>query len=211
MSPSLLALCLLVCTLSGLHAYPVKPVSPREGAAPEDLAKYYSALRHYINLITRQRWVWERLLERVSVKCVLIPFLCPGMGKGTVQTRSSQTCLWKRAQRAFQGPAISGNCLYNYSVLVASTSMLALNKLWATFIITWAFSANSHYIRLLLQLCTSTWESLPLRTVAFNILFFCISVDMRGCQDGDAANEVVATWKLLLCLFLTSNELVLHE
>ncbi|XP_068425660.1 peptide YY-like [Clinocottus analis] len=56
MSRSILAFCLLACIDSGIKAYPVKPASPREGAPPEEIAKFYSALRHYINLITRQRY-----------------------------------------------------------------------------------------------------------------------------------------------------------
>lgn len=58
-----LVVCILVCLSSFADAYPPKPESPGSDASPEDWAKYHAAVRHYVNLITRQRWVSKRKLK----------------------------------------------------------------------------------------------------------------------------------------------------
>ncbi|OXB55955.1 hypothetical protein ASZ78_011400 [Callipepla squamata] len=47
-----LALCALLCAA----AYPPKPQSPGDSASPAERARYFAALRHYINVVTRQRY-----------------------------------------------------------------------------------------------------------------------------------------------------------
>lgn len=54
-----LVVCLLVCLSSFADAYPPKPESPGSNASPEEWAKYHAAVRHYVNLITRQRWAYQ--------------------------------------------------------------------------------------------------------------------------------------------------------
>ncbi|XP_063819244.1 uncharacterized protein LOC135057284 [Pseudophryne corroboree] len=50
------SVCILICLGTIVEGYPPKPETPGEGASPEEMSKYQVALRHYLNLVTRQRY-----------------------------------------------------------------------------------------------------------------------------------------------------------
>ncbi|XP_027948629.1 peptide YY [Eumetopias jubatus] len=82
-------LTLLACLGALVHAYPAKPEAPGEDASPEELSRYYASLRHYLNLVTRQRYG-----KRDSPEAVLSKLLFPDGEDRRVKSRPEGAYMW---------------------------------------------------------------------------------------------------------------------
>uniref|UniRef100_H0W3C1 Peptide YY n=1 Tax=Cavia porcellus TaxID=10141 RepID=H0W3C1_CAVPO len=82
----------LLANLAALvDAYPSKPEAPGSDASPEELSRYYASLRHYLNLVTRQRYG-----KRVAPEVVPPGLLSPADAEDRLIPRRSG----KRASQA---------------------------------------------------------------------------------------------------------------
>ncbi|XP_012514508.1 PREDICTED: peptide YY [Propithecus coquereli] len=82
-------LALLACLGALVDTYPIKPEAPGEDASPEELNRYYTSLRHYLNLVTRQRYG-----KRDSPDPVVSKLLFPDGEDRPVRSRSEGADLW---------------------------------------------------------------------------------------------------------------------
>ncbi|XP_057572741.1 peptide YY [Hippopotamus amphibius kiboko] len=82
-------LALLVCLGELVDAYPAKPEAPGALASPEELKRYYISLRHYLNLVTRQRFGKRDVSEALPSKLVF-----PDPEDGLIKSRPEGAYVW---------------------------------------------------------------------------------------------------------------------
>ncbi|XP_062387185.1 peptide YYb [Sardina pilchardus] len=82
-------LCVLVCLSTFADAYPPKPEPPSGDVGPEEMAKYHTALRHYINLITRQRYG-----KRAAPEAAVAELLFGDDSEQDVRPRADDSLVW---------------------------------------------------------------------------------------------------------------------
>ncbi|KAL2101964.1 hypothetical protein ACEWY4_003725 [Coilia grayii] len=82
-------LCVLFYLSTFADAYPPKPEPPVGDVGPEEMAKYHTALRHYINLITRQRYG-----KRAAPEAAVADLLFGNDSEQDVRPRAEDSLPW---------------------------------------------------------------------------------------------------------------------